>query len=136
MPQCSILSSTPLMYCTVHSLQLNESGCLYHIIIYIISNNIKGLFVKNRTIPSGDRFCCESGLLSILKWKEKSHLWCGGTEGDRCTSTVSKQALKFLAPAKPDKNKDRTDLTRREAISASWREVQFFLFLWYRTLET
>jgi len=35
----------------------------------------KGLVDKNGTVPLGDRFFCENYLLSILKRKEKGHLY-------------------------------------------------------------
>ena len=46
----------------------------------------EGLFGKNGTVPSGDRFCCEKGLPSVLKQKEKWHLY-GETERNRCIQT-------------------------------------------------
>jgi len=39
----------------------------------------QSLFGKNGTVALGDRFCCENDLLSVLKRKEKGHLY-GRTE--------------------------------------------------------
>jgi len=46
-----------------------------------VTGSNKGLFGKNRAVPFGHRFCCENAVLSILKQKEKVHLYGGdGTE--------------------------------------------------------
>ena len=59
---------------------------LSHVVLPSLRQQSKGLFGKNGTVPLGDRFCCENDLLSVLKRKEKGHLY-GETERNHCTQT-------------------------------------------------
>jgi len=49
----------------------NRSSIPY---IYLITAKPKGLFDKNVTVPLGDHFCWENGLLSISKRREMGHV--------------------------------------------------------------
>ena len=55
---------------------------------FIVVSQPKGLFGTNGTVPLRGRFRCENNLLSVLKWKEKGHLY-----RKRNGTVVSKQAL-------------------------------------------
>jgi len=48
-------------------------------------NNLRACLIKME-VPSGDRFCCEKDVLSVLKRKEKGRLY-GETERNRCIQT-------------------------------------------------
>ena len=41
-----------------------------------LQNEVKALFGCDGTVPLGDRFCCEHGLLSVLK---RLFVWDNGT---------------------------------------------------------